>query len=634
MQLQTRKAEITLNIIEVAKKIKKKVAEVSYGDYETYGRFSHPTLATYFGTWINARKVAARANLAKLQEALKEDTKSKQLESQKAAILKLYRSLVKKTGSSPSANDMVAAGCSRDSITRSFGSLSALDELVRRESPDMFHDIHVSSLFSADSFEALDEVVAKKRRFIISTAVQGCYIHEGFRDAIAAWEQENDGALLVMITADPAKSRDKGDRSQSPHERYGKIDARLKDEFFILQDTALNSNLRLSTLKTSAKMINPLTGLKRLIQKNGNLIVASPKQVQECVPAANFKLPHVGMATGAITLPDYSTEYYMSERLAYIADHDHVIGAIIVEIEDGDLFHYRQVQAAADGSFYDIAGLQLKKYTPNGVEVVDLAKENAAAFVLGDWHSGETDPVVAAAWKDLCAIVQPDYIVIHDGFNGLAINHHEQSDTIKRAQRSISDQLDLESELRGYARDLDVLSSLVRKRVVVVKSNHDDFLYTYLKKGLYIEDPQNHYFSLDIAKAAIRGEDPVQFAIEKVVGVQDTSKIKWLKRNEDFKVAKIQLGAHGDKGPNGSRGTLALMEQSFRASVTGHSHVPQILRGAWSVGTSSYLQLDYNEDSPSSWMNTSCIVYPNGQRQLINCVFGKYALGCQTNKAK
>jgi len=627
--MQVRQSEIILDIVDAAKKAKCKIADLACGDYETYGKFNLSTAARHFGSWTAARKAAARANPSKLQAALKQHLLDELKEDKKAHILDVFKRQLRDNGEAPAMADLVQAGLSKDVLNRCFGSLGALEALVRKESPELFKDVTIRSLFSPSAFASLDKAVAEKKRFVITTAVTGCKVHEGFYASVKEFCRENDAALLIMVTSDPAHNRDRGEPGVSKQERYGTIAAKLAGEHIVLRDTALNDNLKLSTLKTSAKMINPLTGVKRLVQKNGNLIVASPKQIQQCVPVSNFRLPHVGMSTGAITVSNYSTDNYMSERLAYIAEHDHTIGAIIVEIEDSELFHYRQIQADVDGSFYDIAGLQLKKYTPKGVKKVDLKKENAGALVMGDWHSGETDPIVAQAWKDLCLIVSPDYLLVHDGFNGLSINHHEEHDFIKKAQRALSGQLSLEAELKQFAADIDMLSQFAKKAVVIVKSNHDDFLHRYLKEGKYVVDPQNHLFSLDLAKAAIQGEDALQFAIEKAVGLDDKTNVRWLKRNEDFKIARIQLGAHGDKGSNGSRGTLAQMEEAFGYSVTGHSHVPSILRGAWSVGTSSFLQLDYNSDSPSSWMNTSCIVYPNGQRQLINCIFGKWALGCQ-----
>ncbi|MFK5283800.1 hypothetical protein ACI3PL_29915, partial [Lacticaseibacillus paracasei] len=59
------------------------------------------------------------------------------------------------------------------------------------------------------------------------------------------------------------------------------------------------------------------------------------------------------MTTGACTLPKYYDNKFVSKRLSYIADHDHTIGAIIVEIENDKLFHFRQIQADENGSFID-----------------------------------------------------------------------------------------------------------------------------------------------------------------------------------------------------------------------------------------------------------------------------------------
>ncbi|MFM1781349.1 MAG: hypothetical protein RLZZ181_114, partial [Pseudomonadota bacterium] len=62
----------------------------------------------------------------------------------------------------------------------------------------------------------------------------------------------------------------------------------------------------------------------------------------------------------------------------------------------------------------------------------------------------------------------------------------------------------------------------------------------------------------------------------------------------------------------------------YKKSVTGHSHTPQILRDVYVVGTSTDTKPDYGKGGPNSWMNTHCIVYPNGTRQLVNMIEGKF----------
>ena len=218
--------------------------------------------------------------------------------------------------------------------------------------------------------------------------------------------------------------------------------------------------------------------------------------------------------------------------------------------------------------------------------------------------------------------LKPQILVLHDAFSGVSINHHEQHRNILKAQRSAAHELDIKSELETLATDLNDLSQLVDE-VVVVKSNHDEFLERYLQDGQYVKDPQNHRLSLLLSLHLLDGGDPLKYGIE-THGLT-SNKVRWLKRDEDFKIARIQLGAHGDVGANGARGSLRTMEAAYGNSVSGHSHSPEILRGAWQVGTSSYLKLSYNR-GPSSWMHCSCLIYPNGSRQLINSIHGQWRM--------
>ena len=618
MQISSNK--LLLSLIEAAKKVKVSVLDLTMREYGDNGEFSVDTLVKRFGSWERAKRKASKSKHQDLRQTVKKDELDKAREKKKEEILSIYLKYVRKNGSRPKVFDMASMGVSKDVISRAFGSMSNLDDVARGQDPDAFSDVYISSLFSPAVLGELDDTIKSYSRFIITTAVTGCKVHDKSFKSTKVFCEANDAALMVLVSSDPTHNMDKGDTNEPVGKRFGTIDKVLKDEIIILKDVAINDNLRIDTLKTSAKMIDPSTGVGRFGQRNGSLIIASPKQRQKVVPVSNFKLPHVIMTTGAITLPDYTTGNYMSERLAKIAEHDHQLGAIIVEVEDKDIFHFRQVQFDENGCFYDIAGGKATKYTPDGIE----EDCKAAALVLGDLHSGETDPAVMESWKDVAEIVKPDYVVVHDGFNGMSINHHEENDYLLKAQRAMNNELSLEDELKVFAEMLETLNPMARKSVVVVKSNHDDFLERYLRSGKYVEDPQNHYISLKLAQALLEGVDPLQYAVESLIGFDEDMKIRWLARAEDFKIARIQLGAHGDKGPNGSKGNLASMEASYGQCITGHSHTAEILRGAWSVGTSSFLKLSYNKDCPSSWMNTSCILWPNGQRQLINSIAGSY----------
>jgi len=534
-----------------------------------------------------------------------QDTQDKKLN-----IIDIYADLAKKLKRHIKMNDLSDAGITKDMVKHHFGSLTRLAEAARGSLPDSFHDVDMKDLLVPKSLDELAQVVKKFKRFIVTTAVTSCRVDTSLLSSMENFCKKNDAAILVLMASDPAHTQEFG-------RQYGSIDRLIVDSphaFPVVRDTSINSNLYISTIKLSAKHIDPLTGLSRIGQRNGSFIYASPKQRMKAIPVSNIKLPHILMTTGAITRPDYSTENYMSERTAHIADHDHVMGAVIVEIADKDTYHFRQIQGDSSGSFIDL-GVQ---YNADGSTEVAPPE----AFVLGDWHAKETDPVARSCWEDVMRTLKPSILVLHDAFSGVSINHHEAHRNILKAQRAAANELDLKSELETLASDLNSLSELVDE-VVMVKSNHDEFIERYLQEGHYVKDPQNHKLSLILSLQMLEGNDPLKYGIEN--SGLTSKKIRWLKRDEDFKVARIQLGAHGDLGANGARGSLRSIEAAYGNSVTGHSHSPEILRGAWQVGTSSYLKLAYNR-GPSSWMHTSCLVYANGSRQLINVINGSWKL--------
>jgi len=520
----------------------------------------------------------------------------------KNKIIKEYANLYSKKKKKVTYRELIALGYTKDKIRHHFHSLTGLDKVARETCPDKFYDIALENISTPKRLQELRLISKNCKRFVITTAVVGCSIDNNFYDNIKYYCKKNNAELLVLLAADPASVAG------------WTVDKKLVDEYIVFEDTKLNSNLFLSTIKLSAKHIDPITNLGRIGQRHGSFVYASPKQRLKMIPVSNGKLPHAIMTTGSITKPNYKTRKYMSERTAYIAEHDHVMGAIIVEIESDRIYHFRQIQSDSSGSFIDLGN----RYHNNKIETV-----NPEVFVLGDWHSGEVDELASKCWKEVTRTLKPKTLIVHDAFNGLSINHHEEGQNILKAKRAANKQLDLLSELAKVAVDLNQWAKLVDK-IVVVKSNHDEFLEKYLESGMYVKDPHNHAISLRLAGAMLAGEDPLKFGVE-LTKLKNKDKIKWLKRDEDYKVAKIQLGDHGDKGANGARGSLASLESAYGNCVSAHTHSPEILRGAWRVGTSSNLKMNYNV-GPSSWVHTSCLVYPNGMRQLINVIEGEWRL--------
>lgn len=99
--------------------------------------------------------------------------------------------------------------------------------------------------------------------------------------------------------------------------------------------------------------------------------------------------------------------------------------------------------------------------------------------------------------------------------------------------------------------------------------------------------------------------------------------VDYLSNDYPYIIKGIYVGYHGDRGMNGARGTLASFSKIGTKTITGHSHTPGIEKGAYAVGTSTYLSLEYTH-GPSSWMNTHCLIFPNGKRQLIHIIDGEW----------
>lgn len=529
---------------------------------------------------------------------------SKSVSAQALKIINAYIKLANRLGFHPSRSDLINIGISLDTIRWHFGNFSALKELVVKNYSKSLTSVIDPEFFKNEKLAAIKKDIQTHKKFVITTAVTGCSVDKNFYKSIKNYCNKNKAKLLILLSSDPGSKINVA------------IDPVIRNEHIVFSDVSLNSNFFISTIKLTAKQIDPVTSLSRIGQRSGSFVYASPKQRLLTAPTSNEKMPHVLMTTGAITKSEYLPRKYMNARTSYIAHHDHVMGAIVVEIENDNIYHYRQVQSNSKGEFVDL-GLC---YSESRV-----TKMSPEAFVLGDSHVTETDESAEKAWEEVFEDTECKDVILHDMFSGVSINHHEEHNKINRARLAMENKLSLMDELKEVGKFIDKWTSKAR-RVIIVDSNHHDFLSKhYLQKGKYIEDPQNHYLGCLLAVAMLEGKNPLQYAMEKIVKIKNPEKVLWLKRDQDYKIAGIELGCHGDKGSNGSRGSLRAMENAYGNSVSGHAHTPMILRGAWQVGTSSHLKLDYNQ-GPSSWLHTSCLVYKNGSRQLINSIRGQWRI--------
>ena len=466
--------------------------------------------------------------------------------------------------------------------------------------------MNVGYLASEKNLIRLQKRIKQHKRLVITTAVNGQPVHEAFLNSIAHFCKKNDAMLLLIPCHDPAHNLD--------NEIEWHMDASISDCEYVFEKLPLNSNIHISSVRVTAKQMKPTTQMDRFASADGSMILGSPKQSLEYVPVSNTKFPHALMSTGAITLPNYKSSRGNSLRTAFIAEHDHIVGAVIVEIQDNNIYHFRQIQSDEDGSFADLGTL----YSGNKTSKI------IPKMIIGDYHAGEHSESAQQAWIDLQKLTGADEVVLHDLYNGLSSNHHDEGKMVTLARRASVGKLDVAKELAITGSVLNLWTSKVAK-VTVVRSNHDEFLHRWVERAAFTKDPYNFQIGCQLAEKWIDGIDPLVYGIQLHGNLKRPERINWLDRDQDYRIAGVECGSHGDLGANGSRGSRANLERSYGRAIIGHSHSPGILRGIFQVGTTSLLKLDYNR-GPSSWINCSCLLYSNGQRQLINSIEGNWHL--------
>lgn len=458
------------------------------------------------------------------------------------------------------------------------------------------------TIYTQEYRDALEEEIKQYKTFVITTAVMGKEVNKPFVNAIRNFAKRHNALMLVLPCEDVA--------SRGKKAKAIELSPELNDFRVIFKDTYINRNLCLSAIKVSAKQINPLTGLDRMaVNRQASIIVASPKVFLKYVPNMHYDIPPAIMTTGAVTINNYDTDKYMSKRTSVLAENDHAYGAVIVEVEDEDIFHFRHVQASPYNSITDLG----YDYLPNG----KIERLEGAAMVMGDSHTGYHDKELHVAAMNLARNTGVSTVILHDVFNGTSISHHDLNKGITRAIKAQEGRLGLEKECEAVKNYIKTIES-TGVEVVIPEANHHNHLTSYLEQGRYVDDPMNYKISLQLALAAAEGKNPLQYAVEGLLGYMSDS-VKWLGIDESYKKYGVEVAIHGNLGANGSRGSLTIFEKGLGNAVTAHTHTAAIQRNVCSVGTMSLMDMGYNEGL-SNWTHTNCLIYKNGTKQLINFI--------------
>lgn len=453
------------------------------------------------------------------------------------------------------------------------------------------------------------------RRYIITSAQNATPIHAKLWQTLQVAAKHLDAELVVVPF-----------RYKNPTSLWSQ--KQESDEWWAPEVTPflfnvrkrLNANLVLAAdVKMQPTAGSPLSGFESLTGAE-SCILGHPKMQLRSVPVPTGRYPKLLTTTGACTKQNYT-----DSKAGKIGEFHHFLGAVLVEIE-GKRFHLRQLNADKDdGSFIDLDQL----YTPEGVQQAPPA----LALVMGDTHVRVTDAQVDRATFGADGIVDtlnPQTLVFHDLIDGETTNPHEVGNPFLAEAKRKAQRQDVREEIREVVEFVNVRAR--GRQAVIVDSNHHDFLARWVIRTDWKYDLKNADFYLETARAMLasarvseRGAeyaDPFAYWLKKL---GTNPNVRVLGPDESFKVAGIECGLHGHRGPNGARGSLKNLARLGAKVISGHTHTPGIEEGHYSVGTSTPQRLSYTH-GPSSWLQAHVVVYANGKRAILPIIEGTWRL--------
>lgn len=360
--------------------------------------------------------------------------------------------------------------------------------------------------------------------------------------------------------------------------------------------------------------LHPLTGFEAYNGRKSN-IVPHAKIAMQSVASMPSEGTKFNYSTGTVTQRNY-----IQKRAGILAEQEHNYGALLVEVDYDGNWWVRQIHIDQDHAIMDIG--------PKGSEGLrvqaGLVKEQPVTEAInwGDIHAAEMD-----AWvRKLCFgqggmldTLRPSYQFMHDVFSMASRGHHEEYDFHRIYTKGIINQASVEAEVKKTAQLLEEASRDFC-HTVVVPSNHDRHLNRWLNEADFRRDPTNaKYFCLlqyKFLDAIDRQDDSfniLEWALRNTGATLDT--VDFLQEDSSFIVLGIENGLHGDRGPNGSRGSTVNLAKLGRPVNKGHDHQAAIRGNVYSSGACS-MNFAYMS-GPSSHSVSHIVTLKNGARQII-----------------
>ena len=366
----------------------------------------------------------------------------------------------------------------------------------------------------------------------------------------------------------------------------------VQDLTFTLDEHAICKSVN---IRSSCK--RPLTNLEKLSDHYKLIVVSSAKQQCKILPYDTNETFKIAYSTGTISKFDYK-----NTLTAYVDMRFNKCGAVLLEFNDTLQRYLPRNIEIVNNEIYDGDTI----YYIDG-DKVKTKKTTVDAMVLGDLHLPEEDFVSVMTSVAQINRYKPKNVLIGDWCSFNSINHHEANRYLNKVMYY---QQSLESELSESIEKLNKLVDMTEDcDFLIIHSNHDEFLNKWLNSGEMVKDKTNAVIGCELFSSLAKRENPYFY-------YELNSRIKFLKKGENYSVNGVVLSNHGHVGLCGSRANSMTYVKTYTKSVTGHTHSPKIEDSNYTVGTCSKINLTYT-DHLSNWAFANALVHKNGVVQLI-----------------
>ncbi len=466
-------------------------------------------------------------------------------------------------------------------------------------------DLKPSFVGSAQAKERNREIL-QGNKFLITYAQNETAVNIPFFNNLKAYA-DHIGAQILVVKGHYNTSAFSGQVKGDPDWYAKEIRPYLIDQDTFLgyyQGVFLNAETNI--LPTT---LYPVNAGSQLIGNSQAIILGHTKQQAKTLPVMKGEPARWVYSTGTVTVRNY-----VASAAGAKAEANHAYGALLVEVCDESLeFKARHIRAdELDGSFYDL-GLFIDKQKIN-------ISNKPFSMVLGDIHAEKLDPEFWGQTLDFIDQHKPQKVVLHDILDFSSRNHHRRDSGhffASQIGRTVEDDIATVSQTLVQLRNVVDNGDLI-----VVYSNHDDALIRWLDCNKYDprKDPINAptYHKLNAAVYAdIINKEPERPILETALAELqlDSAQATFLLLDQSCNISGVEVGFHGDKGVNGSKGSPVLYSKQGISMVTGHTHSPSMYGDVTTVGCCN-LEQGYNVGM-SSWALCHAIIYPNGHKTLI-----------------